>query len=79
MTMFNIHEAKTKFSQLIQQALKGEEVIIAKSGIPLIRLSPYEKSKAARKGGQLKGILIISDDFDDPLPDEYLKKFYEEE
>ncbi len=79
MTFFNIHEAKTHFSQLINQALKGDEIIIAKSGIPLIKLTPYEKPKAFRKGGQLKGMLIIGDNFDDPLPEEYLKGFYGEE
>lgn len=79
MPFFNIHEAKTHFSQLINQALKGDEIIIAKSGIPLIKLTPYEKLKTVRKGGQLKGMLIIEDNFDDPLPEEYLKGFYGEE
>jgi len=79
MAFFNIHEAKTHFSQLINQALKGDEIIIAKSGIPLIKLTPYEKPKAVRKGGQLKGMLIIEDNFDEPLPEEYLKGFYGEE
>ncbi len=76
MEYVNIHEAKTHFSRLINQALKGDEVIIAKSGVPLIKLIPYEKPKSVRKGGQLKGMLIIEDNFDDPLPDEYLKSFY---
>ena len=79
MTIVNIHEAKTHFSQLINQALRGEEIIIAKSGIPLIRLTPYEKAPSTRKGGQLSGILVIEDDFDEPLPVEYLKSFYQEE
>lgn len=76
MTIVNIHEAKTHFSQLIQQALNGEEIIIAKSGVPLIKLTPYEKNASPRKGGQLRGILVLEDNFDDPLPDEYLKLFY---
>lgn len=79
MTIFNIHEAKTHLSKLIQQALLGEEIIVAKSGIPLIKLTPYEKPTTRRKGGQLKGILVIKDDFDEPLPDSFLKSFYEEE
>jgi len=79
MEYVNIHEAKTHFSRLINQALKGDEVIIAKSGVPLIKLIPYEKPKSVRKGGQLKGMLIIEDTFDDPLPDEYLKSFYGDE
>jgi prevent-host-death family protein len=79
MTIVNIHEAKTHFSKLIKQVLSGEEVIIAKSGIPIIKLTPYEKKLTPRKGGQLKGMLIIEDDFDEPLPPEYLKSFYGEE
>ena len=79
MTIVNIHEAKTHFSKLIQQALLGEEIIIAKSGIPLIKLTPYEKPTTKRKGGQLKGILLIQDNFDEPLPDDFLKIFYGDE
>jgi prevent-host-death family protein len=78
MHIVNIHEAKTQFSLLINQALKGEEIVIARSGIPLIRLIPYEKKRTPRKGGQLKGILIVEDNFDDPLPEEVLKGFYGE-
>jgi len=78
MEIVNIHQAKTHFSQLINQALKGEEVVIAKSGVPLIKLTPYKKKSTQRKGGQLKGILIVEDTFDDPLPEETLKSFYGE-
>lgn len=79
MTIVNIHEAKTQFSKLINQALEGEEIIIAKGGKPLIRLTPYSENIEPRKGGQLKGMLVISDDFDEPLPDDILKSFYSEE
>jgi prevent-host-death family protein len=79
MEIVNIHQAKTHFSQLINQVLRGEEIVIAKSGVPLIKLIPYEKKSVSRKGGQLKGILIIEDNFDDPLPEEFLKSFYGEE
>lgn len=78
MEFVNIHEAKTHFSHLVNRALKGEEIIIAKAGVPLLKLTPYEKPKAVRKGGQLKGVLIVEDNFDEPLPDEYLKSFYGE-
>lgn len=75
--LVNIHEAKTHFSKLINLSLQGEEVIIARSGKPLIRLMPYqEEEKKTRQGGQLKGLIQISDDFDAPLPDELLKQFY---
>lgn len=76
MNIVNIHEAKTHFSKLINQALKGEEIIIARGNVPVIRLVPYEKELTPRKGGQLKGLINISPDFDDPLPPEYLSLFY---
>jgi prevent-host-death family protein len=77
--LFNIHEAKTNFSKLINQALNGEEVIIARGGKPLIHLVPYTEEKTMRQGGQLKGLMQVRDDFDAPLPDELLKLFHEEQ
>lgn len=78
MSTFNIHEAKAHFSQIINQALMGEEVIIARGNIPIIRLLPYEKKLAPRIGEQLKGIMSIADNFDDPLPVDLLDSFYDE-
>lgn len=77
--LVNIHDAKTRFSKIINQALKGDEVIIAKGGIPLIRLVPYTEEAQVRRGGQFKDIIHISDDFDAPLPEDILKHFYSDE
>ncbi|MCX7091648.1 MAG: type II toxin-antitoxin system prevent-host-death family antitoxin [Legionellales bacterium] len=77
--LVNIHEAKTHFSKYIQEALQGKEVIIAKGGVPLIKLTPYTEAAQERHGGQLKGILKVNDDFDAPLPQDILKQFYGEE
>ncbi len=77
--LINIHDAKTHFSKFINQALKGDEIIIARDGKPLIRLVPYTEDTQVRKGGQLKGLIQISDDFDAPLPDDVLKQFYGDE
>jgi len=74
--LINIHEAKTHFSKFINQALKGEEIIIAKDGKPLIRLVPYTVDIETRKGGQFRGLMQISDDFDAPLPEDVLNSFY---
>ncbi len=74
--LVNIHDAKTHFSKFINQALKGDEVIIAKDGKPLIRLVPYVAETEVRRGGQFKGVIQISEDFDAPLPNEILKSFY---
>jgi prevent-host-death family protein len=76
MIFVNVHEAKTHFSKLINQTLSGEEVIVSRGNQPLIKLVPYHEETSVRKGGQLKGMLKIADNFDDPLPDDYLKHFY---
>ncbi len=79
MSITNIHEAKTHFSRLIEKAAKGEEVIIAKAGKPIVKLIPYVEKKQARKPGRLKGKFKIADDFDDDLPPDILAAFYEGE
>ena len=75
MITVNIHEAKTHFSKLIKEACQGEEVIIAKAGVPLIRLVPIMKNNKERVPGSAKGKIIISDDFDTPLPAEIIESF----
>lgn len=74
MQMFNIHEAKTNLSKLIEITLKGEEVIIAKAGEPIIKLSPYKEKLKPRKLGLLKGKIVIPNDFDDE--DEEINKLF---
>lgn len=70
----NIHEAKTHFSKLVDFAMQGEEIIIAKSGKPVARLCPI-KEKRKRQFGLLKGKIKIPKDFDAPLPLEVLEEF----
>jgi len=72
----NIYEAKSKLSQLINQVIAGEEIIVAKSGKPVAKIVPLEKPIQDRKPGTAKGKIIIADDFDAPLPDDILKEFY---
>ena len=50
-TQVNMHEAKTNFSKLVEKALQGEEVVIARNGTPLVRLEPVSKPKALRPVG----------------------------
>lgn len=67
MTTFNIHEAKTHFSKLIERVLKGEEVIIAKAGKPVARILPVVANVSKRVPGIDKGKVTIMPNFDDPL------------
>ncbi len=68
MTTYNIHEAKTHFSKLLERVLNGEEIVIARAGIPIARLLPFnENDHTARIPGIDKGTVIIKPDFDLPL------------
>jgi len=70
MAVFNIHEAKTHFSKLLERVLNGEEVVIAKAGKPVARILPYATEDISpRVSGIDKGIVIIMPDFDKPLPE----------
>lgn len=77
--LVNIHDAKTHLSKFVKQVLLGDEVIIARDGKPLIRLVPYSEEPQVRRGGQFKGLIHTSEDFDAPLPEEVLKSFYGDE
>lgn len=71
MQIYNIHEAKTHFSKLIEAALNGEEVIVSKAGEPQVRLVPYHTSFAPRTlGGSWEGKVSMAEDFDD-LPEAF--------
>jgi len=67
MAVFNIHEAKTHFSKLLERVLNGEEVVIAKAGKPIARILPVTINVSTRKPGIDKGKVTIMPDFDAPL------------
>ena len=69
MKIVNIHEAKTHLSRLIRAALEGEEIIIARGNVPLIRLECLESAKPRRRIGFIDAEIVMSDDFDEPLED----------
>ncbi|MCB9430718.1 MAG: type II toxin-antitoxin system Phd/YefM family antitoxin [Ardenticatenaceae bacterium] len=70
MTQVTIHEAELQLSKLIQQALAGEEIIIAKGKQPLVRLVALPEAVPQRRIGHVKGIILyMADDFNDPLPE----------
>ena len=72
----NIHEAKTHLSRLLQRVAAGEEVTIARAGVPVARLVAVAPKKSVRPLGFARGEVWIADDFDAPLPDDLLKEFY---
>jgi len=74
MPKYNVHEAKTQLSKLLERVAAGEEVIIARSGVPVARLVPAAPVQE-RSLGTEKGRVFVADDFDAPLPKDLLKAF----
>ena len=75
MKSINLHAAKTHLSRLVDKAVAGENIVIAKAGKPMVRLVPVAASGRRTGFGTLKGKIRISADFDAPLPDEILRGF----
>ena len=78
MTIVNMHEAKTQLSRLVEQAMAGEEIVIAKAGTPLVKLVPVNGEQPDRRRlGAWKGKVWYADDWDsDELNEEIARAFY---
>ena len=72
MQIVNIHEAKTHLSRLLSRVHAGDEIVIAKAGVPYAKLVPIEKP-TRREPGIAKG--SVTDAFFDPLPDDELDRW----
>ena len=68
-----IHEAKTHLSRLIARALSGEDIVIHKGPLPVVRLVPIKAAAPARKFGAMKGKFRVPASFFEPLPEEELE------
>ena len=75
MAVVNIYEAKTTLSKLIERAAAGEDVILARGGKPVARLTQLEPAKRKIRFGLLKGKIRVSKDFDALLPEAALAEF----
>ena len=75
MHQVNIEEAKTHLTDLIDAAVNGEEILITKDDQHVVKLVPVTKAKPRPQFDSAKGLITMSDDFDEPLKDfeEYLK------
>jgi prevent-host-death family protein len=74
-TQVNIHEAKTRLSQLIEQVEGGAEVTIARAGTPVARLVPIVATRPRRVLGPLTGKALVPEDFNAPLPEVEMSAF----
>jgi len=74
MPTVNVHEAKSRLSALVEAALAGEDVVIARAGKPVARLVAYRAQRAAREPGLWRGRARIAPDFDE-TPAERIEDF----
>lgn len=75
MRKINIYEAKTRLSQLVEEAASGKDIVIARAGRPVARLTRLKESGGKRRLGILDGKFRIPEDFNRPLPDAVLDSF----
>jgi prevent-host-death family protein len=66
----NMHQAKTSLSRLVEKALAGEEVVIARNGEPLVRLVPVAMKREPRVPGRSRGRIWVAPDFNEMSDDE---------
>lgn len=75
MTQVNVHEAKTHLSRLLERAEAGQEIVIARHGRPVARLTAFSRPSGVRRIGSMKGKIWVADDFDAPMPPRVLRRF----
>lgn len=75
MYQIDLDKAKAQLASLLQTALDGEEVVITQNDQPVLKFVPISNAKPRRRSGSAKGMVIMSDDFDEPLEDfaEYMQ------
>jgi prevent-host-death family protein len=69
MHQVNLQEAGTQLAKLIEAAANGEEVVITRSDGSAFRIVPISSTKPRPTFGSARGLVRMSDDFDDPLED----------
>jgi len=74
MAEVNVHQAKTQLSRLLRRVQAGEEIVIARGGVPVARLFPVRPA-GMRRLGQDQGAYRVPEDFDAPLPEDLLHLF----
>ncbi len=75
MHQVNIEDAKSNLPDLIDAAVNGEEIVIAKDDQHIVKLVPVSRARPRPQFGSAKGLISMSDDFDEPLEDfaEYMR------
>ncbi len=66
---YNVHDAKSNLSRLLQESIAGEEVIIMRDGVPVAELVPYRKRGRKRQLGFAAGQIEMSEGWERPMTD----------
>jgi prevent-host-death family protein len=61
---FNIHDAKTNLSRIINRVEHGEEIVISRAGTPVAKVVPLTSRVDRRGRGSLRGQLVMAPDWD---------------
>ena len=67
----SIRDAKARLNELVKRALQGDDIVIAEADTPLVRLVPVAGRDRPRVAGLNRGQVWVSEDFDEPLPDDF--------
>ncbi|HJQ56817.1 MAG TPA: type II toxin-antitoxin system prevent-host-death family antitoxin [Vineibacter sp.] len=78
MKFANMHQAKSRLSELVKAANKGEEVVICKAGTPVARIVPYGPQRKKRQFGLAKGKIWMAPDWDSPEVNDEVRRLFEE-
>lgn len=85
-TIVNMHQAKSQLSKLVERALAGEEVIVARAGKPAVKLVPCEAAanaapaeKKLRPIGGFENKIWLAPDWNDPWPEDFIDEFYKDD
>jgi prevent-host-death family protein len=77
MQQFNVHEAKSNLSRLLDMVLEGEEVVIARHGTPVARLTPVRAKNGGRVLGTGRGsVTVLDENWARPMSDEEADDFW---
>lgn len=69
MLNIDINQVKQSFPELVEKTISNGEIVITRGGRPIAKLVPITKTRIERKFGTAKGLIKMSDDFDQPIND----------
>lgn len=65
----DVNDAKTRLPDLIEAAINGEQIVITKDNLPMAKLVPISRHTHRPQFGSARGLITMSDDFDEPIDD----------